>query len=910
LRRGLTLALAVALIAFLPFTLYVMFTGKDGSKENGKLFPFYLPWNDTRETAVSLAAFIDKPAGKYGHVYVGGDGHLYVGGRRIKFLGVNICGSAAFPRKEDAEMIAARLAKFGINLVRFHHMDASWESFNIFDKRYGDTRHLSREALDRLDFFIAKLKENGIYVDLNLLVSRRFRSADGLPNEIELVDWKDQQVLGFFMDEVRELEKEYAKQLLTHRNPYTGLTYAEDPAVAFIEIVNEQGLIHGWLGGVMDRLPSVFKERLRALWNEYLREKYGSTARLLEAWTGTPVAGKEMLTNGRFNKGVEGWGLEVHGDAQALFKVVEMNGAKSLEVRVTKPGSEGWYVQINYPDLNVKEGVSYLLVFRARADRDAVIHVSLRQAHEPWKALSQIVELRLTNEWKEYRVVLAASGSDLNARLDLTNLGAVAATYYFTDFSLRPFTAPALREGESLENGTVPLFTLADFWSRPVDARRDWGEFLWSLEQSYFIDMYRFLKEELGVRSLVIGTVVGCSTPNVMALMDVVDAHAYWHHPVFPDRPWDPGNWYVVNEPMVDSPLASTIQWLAFKRVYGMPFTVTEYNHPAPNTYDAETVVVLAAYAALQDWDAILLFDYGRLDDWDARRIRGYFDVDQHPAKMATLIPAFMIFVRGDVEPARELVAIRLDREDEIEMVVEGRVRAWNLPDAGLLGVDTTAPLVHRVALIVDGKEPPEKSLSPGEVETPPPPAYRSDNGQVTWLYTGNGKGVVVVNASRTIAVAGFGGGKSFDFGDVVVEPGDSLLEGFSVIALTVMEGGSFKEFSRLLLVAVGYVGNTGMVIREYGSGKALLSVVADLGSIKSFKGKVTCSGDWGKAPTLVEGVPATLKLRARGSVEVWALDNTGKRTVRVPVSVENGYAVFTIGPRYKTIWYEVVVKS
>ncbi|MEM2885942.1 MAG: hypothetical protein QXF24_07630 [Thermoproteota archaeon] len=216
----------------------------------GRLFPFTLPWDDREDTVTSLSWRLDKPAGKFGHVRAGGDGHLYAGEKRIRFLGVNVVGGAAFPRKEDAEKVAARLAKFGINAVRFHHMDAPWEEFNIFDKTYGNTRRLNQEALDRLDYFVYQLKINGIYSDLNLLVSRLFTDADGLPAEVNQVDWKDQQVLGFFVEEVKGLEKEYARQLLTHLNPYTGLTYAEDPAVAFVEIVNEQGLMQGWLGGV------------------------------------------------------------------------------------------------------------------------------------------------------------------------------------------------------------------------------------------------------------------------------------------------------------------------------------------------------------------------------------------------------------------------------------------------------------------------------------------------------------------------------------------------------------------------------------------------------------------------------------------------------------------------------------
>jgi len=65
-------------------------------------------------------------------------------------------------------------------------------------------------------------------------------------------------MVGFFDEQVLDLQKEYARKLLTHRNAYTQRTYAEDPAVAFVEINNENGLIHAWLGKQVDGLPAIF----------------------------------------------------------------------------------------------------------------------------------------------------------------------------------------------------------------------------------------------------------------------------------------------------------------------------------------------------------------------------------------------------------------------------------------------------------------------------------------------------------------------------------------------------------------------------------------------------------------------------------------------------------------------------
>lgn len=62
-----------------------------------------------------------------------------------------------------------------------------------------------------------------------------------------------------------ELQKEYAKQLLDHTNPYTHRKYIVDPAVAIVEINNENAINVGY------RAPSKFYEQeLTSLYNRWL----------------------------------------------------------------------------------------------------------------------------------------------------------------------------------------------------------------------------------------------------------------------------------------------------------------------------------------------------------------------------------------------------------------------------------------------------------------------------------------------------------------------------------------------------------------------------------------------------------------------------------------------------------------
>jgi hypothetical protein len=179
-------------------------------------------------------------------------------------------------------------------------------------------------------------------------------------------------------------------------------------------------------------------------------------------------------------------------------------------------------------------------------------------------------EVDVTSEWKPFRFVFLPSASDDNARVNFSDLASQAATVWLAGASFRPGGAVGLAPGERIENDTLPPFSRSRFSERSAEGQRDWLRFLWETEDAYWQTMQRYLKEELKVRGVVIGTIVGCSTPNLMARLDAVDTHAYWQHPHFPGRPWDPENWVVANRTMVNEP-GGTLPDLALRRVAGKP---------------------------------------------------------------------------------------------------------------------------------------------------------------------------------------------------------------------------------------------------------------------------------------------------------------------------------------------------
>ena len=215
-------------------------------------------------TPVDVSYLLDTPAGKHGFV-TARNGHFYFqDGTRARFWGFDIMGSECFAGHAEAERLANRLARMGVNIVRLHHMDASWADPNIFDPRFNDTRHLSKTSMEKLDFFLYQLKKRGIYVYLDWLVNRHFKKGDGVVDYEKVNDGC--KIVAHFDPRMIQLQKEYMRLLLNHRNCYTRVRYADEPQIALSEVINEDSLFYeDWY----DRVPPHYLEELKQVCRRY-----------------------------------------------------------------------------------------------------------------------------------------------------------------------------------------------------------------------------------------------------------------------------------------------------------------------------------------------------------------------------------------------------------------------------------------------------------------------------------------------------------------------------------------------------------------------------------------------------------------------------------------------------------------
>ena len=222
---------------------------------------------------------LEKPAGKHGFLTRGDDGHFYWSdGTRARFWGINVSSTRLDIPPDQIEQVVETFARAGLNLVRLEAIDNRNCLLGKVDAR--DSRHLDKHYLDRLDHWIDALRRHGIYYYVDLLDFRTFKAGDGVLNADKLD--RGARPYALYDRYLIELQKEYATQLLKHKNPYSGLKMVDDPALALVEMCNEHGFF--LYPEKLETLVEPYRTDLRLRWNQWLRDHYGVRDKLASAW--------------------------------------------------------------------------------------------------------------------------------------------------------------------------------------------------------------------------------------------------------------------------------------------------------------------------------------------------------------------------------------------------------------------------------------------------------------------------------------------------------------------------------------------------------------------------------------------------------------------------------------------------
>lgn len=258
---------------------------KPGEKYNrapAGWFPFEPDPDPYRASPIDLRSLNEPIAGWNGFIRVKGESFVHgKTGKPVRFWAVNAGSDLVRLDNASVDHLAKFLARKGVNLVRYHG--------TVYEGSGPNFGKVDAEFLDKLFYFIAVMKKQGIYTSLSIYFplwvrpseSNGFAGYNGNQSPFDLL---------YFHPEFQKLYRSWWRALLTTKNPYTGVPLNADPAVAIAEMVNEESHFF-WTFTPYKNLPEPQTILLEKRFGAWLAERHGSIENALEKWGGGRITG-------------------------------------------------------------------------------------------------------------------------------------------------------------------------------------------------------------------------------------------------------------------------------------------------------------------------------------------------------------------------------------------------------------------------------------------------------------------------------------------------------------------------------------------------------------------------------------------------------------------------------------------
>lgn len=297
---------------------------------------------DTSDLAVKAGSALDlsgiterAPAGTYGRVVVNEKGQLVFEKKpdeELRFFSIQLLPGSTigmqYMSKAEIGAFVDTIVRQGYNMVRIHGPGRflvgpgrgavlkSQEHFKLPET--ADELEFDPGIQDRFDYFIYLLKKNGVYINLDGLVS-----FVGFSSELDLSippRHPNSAKVQLFVDPARRRNwVAGVSKILTHVNPYTKTALKDDPVLALFQFYNEQDI----------RLDlREYSKAFQPLWVSFLKQKYGTYAKLRAAWNGT-CGDAALPENGSFEQVPE-----------ISFKVAQTNTPAGIDMTRFQSGRE------------------------------------------------------------------------------------------------------------------------------------------------------------------------------------------------------------------------------------------------------------------------------------------------------------------------------------------------------------------------------------------------------------------------------------------------------------------------------------------------------------------------------------------------------------------------------------------
>lgn len=869
-------------------------------------FPFTIAPDDTLRSE-HLPGLPPGEAGVHGFLQSDGDGGFrFADGTPARFFGVNLQWDACLPDSLQAVTTAGRLAKLGVNLVRFEYFDNGYdwaEQLSILDRATG-FRTLHPERMRRFDRFVAELKKRGIYSWLTLHSARPLRREDGLGVLADSSFWLGQGMY-YLYPQAADAHREITRQLLEHVNPFTGKAYREDPAIAMLEILNKGSLLTLWRLNYTTFQPGGYSftwsqsRRLDTLYSEFLRRKYGSTAGLATAWRTTEPTGgfPNRIREGSFEGDFESiWSIEAY-DGPTISEILMQgdsvpDGDLSLTMRL-RNGRGNIYNARMEQQVSLDYNKLYRLSFRAKCSNPGGRDLLLVTYGEGYMVSGLNQRVRLNPWWTTHQVEFLTPIQSVAHLLEFY-MGDVDGDISIDDIQLREIAPGGLLPNEDLAISAVARIPWNNDANYLLSSKRveDQSEFYIDLERSYYDRLRNFISDTLGARQPVTGAQSYWASGFMEAVeqgrMDFSAAMAGWD--------WigqnDAGEWMLRNySPLRQTGYAGGIYELAAKAHIAQPFVAT-FSTPFPNRYQAESMMMLGAYSRLNGWDGLVFDTYaGSASEYNRSSIDSglYSQFSSNPVMLA-MMPVLSQIVRNGLLKSSPLPT-RIQHTRQQELIYPRMEWAWNI-----FGMPGGVPgfAMASTAIGIDSSEgayfTQRTDIDFPEVEG----EIRSDTREINWEYL---RGVLSINSPYVQGASG-----------AIGRAGGIRLDDMDIDLLSNNETAT----------VIWSVADSGENVRGTTLGddfmKSLLTIVSRTEPTGWSWADTSRADRWGSGPMLIDPVRVRLTLRTNLdsgiNLFVAPLDSTGKPTsageIVRPTKTDDGWVVDIDQSKTPALWYSI----
>ncbi len=275
---------------------------KDPQSGREDYYEFTIPWDHPGVLSTRLAVNARKAQHtQFQRVLASEGGLIFEDGSPARFYGVAVAVSKTFPptNPDEIKRFVNKLKGYGVNLVRLTGLD--YPRLGLFQDWLRD-RRLNSSVMTRFDLLVAEIRNAGLYYSISINdVSAKIQSLENVSPNAHKVKHKRFNFVQIFDESVANEIAGWYRAFVSHKNEFSNVTYAEDPANVYITAINEDSIFNGYFGARGRLLSAENKQYLQKLFNIFLTDKYSTTQELRKEWR--QPGKKDLLSNENLESG-------------------------------------------------------------------------------------------------------------------------------------------------------------------------------------------------------------------------------------------------------------------------------------------------------------------------------------------------------------------------------------------------------------------------------------------------------------------------------------------------------------------------------------------------------------------------------------------------------------------------------